>query len=333
MAALASPVLANPKLRVTYRPKCGTITGLSFRSDGKQIGIGTEKGMLKVKDLTGGEAGGTSLRDAAGWCSYTKLVYNTHAHGADTGLGSLVTLGPAGHFTVFYTDTFEEQTTTQLPVTGYINPIAALSGDGRYMAFSAGGPDIWIGRPAEWQGFHDMWTEKNNDWTASILRRPEDVHGNVTSLSLNRDGSRLAASYHTPHGKGVFVIFNRNTGRTHHVRHVEFPAVAVAFGPQGKHLAAVGNGHVWLGAATGEHGKVLPAPHDPVWCVAFSPNERWMAAGCSDGTIYLWDTEKHHASVRMRAHDGGVRALAWAADGRTFVSGGNDGAVKIWDMH
>ena len=37
-------------------------------------------------------------------------------------------------------------------------------------------------------------------------------------------------------------------------------------------------------------------------------------------------------AARVRAHTPWVRCLAWSPDGRTLASGGNDRAVRIWDV-
>jgi WD40 repeat protein len=328
---VAVPALATPTVRASWRPKEGGITALSIRPDGKQIAIGTHSGMLKVKDIAGGETGGTTLRDTAGWLVYGPLVYNSHPHGAEKGHGSLVAISPGGRFSVFYTDTYENQTESDIgPLHGTENPLGALSGDGRYLAFSKGGADLWIGRPAEWR--RPDWNSPKTDWSSIVMRRPEGVVGNVVSLALNGDGSLLVAAYHTAEDKGALVLFNRRTGRSLQIRHVDFPPTAVAYSPRGKWLAAVGRGHVWLGSQKAENGKVLPAPPSPAASVAFSPDEKTLAVGCEDGTVYLWEVSTHRARSNWKAHQGRVSSIAWGPDGRMLATGGADGRVQVWDL-
>lgn len=334
LMTLALPARAqSPALRKTWRPKQGGITCVCFRADGKQLAIGTRSGMMKIKQVAtdDDEGGPSALSNTAGWLQYGPIVYTTHSAAARTGSGSLVTLSPGGTFHVFYTDTYENQTSAPIgTLEGHSMPFGTLSGNGRYLALTKGGPDLWIGRPAEWE--RHGWWDQETDWRTVVMRRPEGVNGNIVSLSLNRDGSLLAAAYHTGDGKGALVVFNRKTGRTLKVKHVDFAPTAVAYGPKGDMLAAVGKGLVWLGDPKGEHGKVLPAPSAPVASVAFSPKERWLAAACTDGRIYLWDTVAHRGRLAWKAHEGTVHALAWAPGARALASGGDDGAVKLWDL-
>ena len=331
MAVLMAPATASPRLRTTWKMTHGAITALAYRKDGHQIAIGTESGRARIKTLLGDEPAHHSLPDTAGWLSYSPLVYNRHPSGPSAGVGSLVAISPRGRFEVFFTDDYEAQTAGEMePERGTRAPLATLSSDGRYLALSNSGPDIWIGRPP--QGSKRWWQSPDTDWTGARMPRPEGVVGTVVSLSLNPDGSRLAAAYHSPGGKGALVLFNRRTGQALIVRQVAFPPTAVAFDPKGIHLAAVGSGMVWLGAANGESGIVLPAPPSPATCVAFSPNEHWLAAACKDGTVYLWDAKADRVMAEVKAHDGPVTCLAWSPDGRSFATGGQDGSVKIWDL-
>lgn len=331
LSTLIAPAKAAPRLRSTWKIKHGAVTALSFRADGRQLAIGTEGGRARIKALSGDDVADHSLPDTAGWLSYSPLVYNGHPSGPSTGVGSLVAISPRGRFEVFFTNDYEAQTAGEMgPDPSDQAPVATLSADGRYLAMSSGGPDIWIGRPP--QGKRRWFQTPDTDWTGTRMPRPEGVVGTVASLSLNRDGSRLAAAYHSPNGQGALVLFNRRTGGALIVAQVAFPPTAVAFDPKGVHLAAVGSGMVWLGAANGENGTVLPAPPSPARCVAFSPNEQWLAAACADGTVYLWDAKADRLVGELKAHDGAVTSLAWSPDGRAFATGGHDGVVKIWDI-
>lgn len=329
--AQLAPATASPRLRSTWRIKGGSITALSYRADGHQIAIGTASGRARIKSVVGDETQHATLPDAAGWLAYSPLVYIGYVKGADTGVGSLVTVSPSGRFEVFYTNDYETQSAAEAgPASPSGRPLAALSGDGRYLAFSDGGTDIWIGRPPQHR--RNRWSAPDTHWTGTRMPRPEGVVGMVVSLSLNPDGSRLTAAYHSPDGKGALVLFNRRTGQAMKVSQVAFPPTAVAFDPKGTHLAAVGYGMVWLGAANGENGTVLPAPPSPATCVAFSPNQHWLVAACQNGTVYLWDAKADRLLAEVKAHDGRVTCLAWSPDGRSFATGGHDGTVKIWDV-
>src|SRR5262249_40318660 len=70
-------------------------------------------------------------------------------------------------------------------------------------------------------------------------------------------------------------------------------ARAVAFSPDGKLLAAVGeNGFARLfDATTGTEAHALDGLEGIVFAVAFSPGGRWVATGAQDGVARVWDAK------------------------------------------
>src|SRR5262249_33093034 len=75
-----------------------------------------------------------------------------------------------------------------------------------------------------------------------------------------------------------------------------------------------------------------------VLSVAFSPDARWLVAGCVDGLARVWDlasgrkllTLAHAELENPSPFNGGVRA-AFSRDGRRIVTVGSDRVVKFWE--
>jgi WD40 repeat protein len=46
----------------------------------------------------------------------------------------------------------------------------------------------------------------------------------------------------------------------------------------------------------------------------------------------MWDVVTGKELARLEGHRGTVTSLAWSADGKTLVSGSNDGTALAWDV-
>jgi WD40 repeat protein len=75
--------------------------------------------------------------------------------------------------------------------------------------------------------------------------------------------------------------------------------------------------------------------------VAFNPAGTLLATGCHDGIVRIWDVAKAQPVKQITAHVAppmtqmvpAVYCLAWSADGKQVVSGGNDHSLKLWDAN
>jgi hypothetical protein len=81
--------------------------------------------------------------------------------------------------------------------------------------------------------------------------------------------------------------------------------------------------------------KILSVPAHRVWGLAFSPDGTTLAAADDDGAMHFWQDPLATPGSRplplVKGHDDGIRALAFAADGSRFATGGEDRTVKVWD--
>ena len=62
-------------------------------------------------------------------------------------------------------------------------------------------------------------------------------------------------------------------------------------------------------------------------------NQHLLASGGRDGDIVLHDVRvAAHQVSRLAGHQQEVCGLAWAGDGKTLASGGNDNVVQVWQL-
>lgn len=85
--------------------------------------------------------------------------------------------------------------------------------------------------------------------------------------------------------------------------------------------------------------------NDVIWC---PHDEHLIAAGCTDGRVYVWDGRWPDDPLRVVSHgrslmplqegvkheitDTGVRFLSWGENATRLYSGSSDGVVKVWDV-
>ncbi len=67
-----------------------------------------------------------------------------------------------------------------------------------------------------------------------------------------------------------------------------------------------------------------------VFGLAFSPDDRWLATAGHDRTVCILDAWTGAEHSRLIGHHSEVRRVAWSRDGRSLVSAGFDGEVRVW---
>ncbi|HKI36604.1 MAG TPA: sigma-70 family RNA polymerase sigma factor [Gemmataceae bacterium] len=171
--------------------------------------------------------------------------------------------------------------------------------------------------------------------SGKLLHPAEPHHSGVHCIALSPDGKTLAAATTF---KTVY-LWDVTTGKPlRRLEGHEHGVYPVAFSPDGKRVASGsrdGTARVW-DVATGKElhqflGYDGPKVAD-VWVygVSFAPDGKRLAGACRDGFVRVWDLGTGREVVRCEGHTGFVWGVAFAADGKTLVSCGDD-AVRLWD--
>lgn len=71
-------------------------------------------------------------------------------------------------------------------------------------------------------------------------------------------------------------------------------------------------------------------------CVRFSPHGDYLALGCSNGGVVIYDMDTFRPICvlgnKMGAHMRSVQSISWSPDGRYLLTGSRDWSVKLWDL-
>lgn len=82
-----------------------------------------------------------------------------------------------------------------------------------------------------------------------------------------------------------------------------------------------------------QHRWSIPAHDRVIYAIAAAPNGAHFATASSDKTVRLWRTSDGGAAGVLDGHAATAQTLAYSADGKTLVSGSQDGIVKLWNVH
>jgi len=229
---------------------------------------------------------------------------------------------------------------------------AAVNGDGKLVTISID-DTVKISSIAhrEWASGVALGTQP----LSVAARRDSTVVGAVDSIIVlggNSILSKTATKYQvaavaiSPNGAEVAVggadnvirIHSFNGGKlneTHTLTGHNGAITNLEYSPDGTMLAACDTNRevkIWRGKES-----VVPAGswvfhNSRVEAVAWSPDNQHVASVGNDSQLIVWDAKDHNKKVIVKnAHQGVIKAVAWI-DAQTFVTAGQDMAMKSWSV-
>ena len=215
----------------------------------------------------------------------------------------------------------------------------------RSMAFAPDGKHLAVGLL---DGRVTLPSEQDNRKETTIFRSPNNA---VEALVYSPDGRSIAIG---GTDRVVRIIdVERETVRLTLLGHRR-PITGLSFSPDGKLLASSSDGEPALFVWDVASGDVVSNPTLPdassgegLACLTFSPDGKALYAAGERGVTTFDMTEGHrppsHVArsalkkgkerATLRGHTSSVRSLAFAEGGSKLVTRGEDGLVKVWDLH
>jgi WD40 repeat protein len=200
-----------------------------------------------------------------------------------------------------------------VPVKHYWPSRVVYSPDGKTLASAGSGPTI-----RRWDAA-----------TGNEIAEQEGHESGVAAVAIATDGKLIASA-----GEDVR-LWDATSGKL--VRKIDIPggATCLAFGPDGKTLAAGGLGrvvHLWE-TDTGKQISEFKGHNNSVRGLAFSQDGKLLATGDAQSTVRIWDVQAPDKPVQEMDEQSITEAiaLAFAPDGKTLFCGGawNDNGFKM----
>jgi WD40 repeat protein len=136
---------------------------------------------------------------------------------------------------------------------------------------------------------------------------------------------------HLAAAAGRKLVFLAASGAiAHHFPDAPKTISALAWRPDGGACAAACFGHVTLWEATACAAlKEFPygnAIHALIW----SPDSRWLVAGCHDNAVHLWAPAEENLELHMSGYETRLKELSFSHDSKWLATGGGRDAC-VWD--
>ncbi len=204
-----------------------------------------------------------------------------------------------------------------LTLTGHTLPVVCIKFGprGRFLGTSSGDNTVRI------------WNAKTGDEVRSYKGH---VRGGVRNVDFSPDGTRVVSGGLD----GTIKIWDANENQeamflAGHVQRVQ----STHLSPNGVQLASTSFRQpivkVWNTQAGAVARTLVHASR--VSAVRFSPDGKFLATGCGDSRITIWDAQSWQQVLKYEGQSGVIHTLLFHPEQKRMISAGNEGGIKVWD--
>jgi WD40 repeat protein len=172
--------------------------------------------------------------------------------------------------------------------------------------------------------------------TRKLLGALPFPEGDIFALRFSRDGHSLLAAGGVGAELGKAVLFEtKGWIRTQSFGEELDAVLAADVSPDGTKVVLGGPNRV-VKVFTNPGARAIHALHkstDWITAAAVSPDGLLIAAGDRFGGLFVWETRTGQEFLTLRGHVKAVNATVWGASTDRLVTCGDDGSVRIWDLH